>query len=69
MEKTIKIEGMACMHCAASVKKALEEVAGVQSVTVDLENKCAVVTLNGEIADCALASAITAIGFEVLGVE
>ena len=69
MEKKIKIEGMACMHCAASVKNALEAVAGVQSATVDLEDKSAVVTLRGEVTNSALAEAVTAIGFEVLGVE
>ena len=29
MEKTLKIEGMMCMHCAGRVKKALEAVPGV----------------------------------------
>ena len=69
MEKKIKIEGMACMHCAASVKNALEAVAGVQAATVDLEDKSAVVTLRGEVTNGALAEAVTAIGFEGLGVE
>ncbi len=37
MEKTLKIGGMSCQHCVASVKKALEGVRGVSRVEVDLE--------------------------------
>ena len=51
MQKKIKIEGMACAHCAASVENALKSVTGVQSAQVCLEDKCAVVTLNEAVAD------------------
>ena len=34
---TIKIKGMMCSHCEATVKKALEEVPGVISATADHE--------------------------------
>lgn len=37
MEKTIRIRGMSCQHCVASVKKALEGLKGVSQVQVDLE--------------------------------
>ena len=30
MEKTMKIEGMMCQHCEATVKKALEGLDGVR---------------------------------------
>lgn len=33
---TIKIDGMTCNHCTAMVKKNLEKLPGVESVTVDL---------------------------------
>jgi copper chaperone len=32
----LKVEGMTCTHCSAAVKRALEAVAGVQSVDVNL---------------------------------
>ncbi|GAB4390440.1 MAG: copper ion binding protein [Thermodesulfovibrionales bacterium] len=35
-EKTIKIEGMSCMHCVANVKKALEGVEGVSDAKVEI---------------------------------
>ena len=35
MEKTLKVEGMMCMHCEATVKKALEAIDGVAEATAD----------------------------------
>ncbi len=34
----LKITGMTCGHCQAAVKSALESVAGVRAVHVDLKN-------------------------------
>lgn len=33
------VEGMSCMHCVASVKKAVGALNGVDKVDIDLENK------------------------------
>jgi len=30
---------MTCMHCAGNVKKAVESVAGISNVSVDLDEK------------------------------
>ena len=40
---TIKVTGMTCGHCVASVTKALQKVPGVQSADVSLEKAQAVV--------------------------
>ena len=37
MQKTMKIEGMMCPHCEAAVKKALEELEGVEAAEVSHE--------------------------------
>ncbi|MCH5324241.1 MAG: heavy metal translocating P-type ATPase [Eubacterium sp.] len=58
MEKTMKIEGMMCGHCEATVKKALEEVAGVTAAAVSHENGTAVVTLATDVADDVLKKAV-----------
>lgn len=34
---TIKIKGMSCGHCVASVTKALSNIAGIREVEVSLE--------------------------------
>lgn len=33
---SLKIEGMSCGHCVASVRRALEGIAGVQAERVDV---------------------------------
>ena len=35
----IKIKGMSCNHCVASIQKALSALEGVKSVDVSLENE------------------------------
>lgn len=64
MKKTIKIEGMMCMHCVAHVTKALNAIDGVQA-QVSLENKCAEVTLSKPIEDSVLKAAVEEAGYEV----
>ena len=65
MVRTIGVEGMMCPHCVAHVKKALEGVTGVPSADVDLDAKCATVTLSEDVADQALTDAIVDAGYEV----
>ncbi|QVL50581.1 MAG: heavy-metal-associated domain-containing protein [Thiocapsa sp.] len=38
MTQTLRITGMSCGHCVRAVTAALESVAGVESVAVDLES-------------------------------
>ena len=63
-ETTLKIEGMSCGHCKMSVEKALQAIAGVVSVSVDLEKKEALVTGTAERE--ALVKAVEDIGFDVV---
>lgn len=48
MEKILKIDGMSCNHCVATVKNALESVDGVTNAEVSLDEKQAVVTGNAD---------------------
>ena len=67
VKKTVKIEGMMCMHCVAHVKKALEALEGAAEVEVSLEDKQA--TLTGDVSDEAIRAAVTEAGYEVTGIE
>ena len=58
MTKTIKIEGMMCGHCEATVKKALEALSQVDSAEVSHEAGTAVVTLNSDVSDDVLKKAV-----------
>ena len=69
MKKTLKVEGMMCMHCEARVKKALEAVPGVESAVADHTMGTAVVTLSAPVEDAVLRAAVEAQDYKVLGVE
>lgn len=47
-EIKLKVEGMTCGHCQMTVKKALENVKGVKSAEVDLENNSAIVNYKSD---------------------
>ena len=68
MTKTMKIKGMMCAHCEATVKKALEALVGVESAVVSHVSGTAVVTADN-ISDEVLKDAVAAKGYEVLGIE
>ncbi len=69
MTKTLKVEGMMCMHCEATVKKALEALEGVAEAKVSHTEGTAVVTLTADVADETLKAAVEAKDYKVLGVE
>lgn len=64
MTKTLKIEGMMCPHCEATVKKALEEVDGVMSAEVSHTEGKAEVTLSKDIPLEALQKAVEDKGYK-----
>ena len=61
---TLNIEAMSCASCVGRVDKALAEVPGVLSVTVNLAAETALVTyLEGAVAPADLMAASAAIGY------
>ena len=69
MTKTIKIEGMMCAHCEATVKKALEAIDGVAEAKVSHVDGTAVVELTADVANETLKAAVEAKDYTVLGIE
>ena len=69
MTKTVKIQGMMCAHCEASVKKAMEALPFVETAEVSHEAGTAVLTLKGEADENAVKAAVEAKGFTFLGIE
>jgi copper chaperone CopZ len=61
MTTTLKVTGMTCMHCVGAVKKALEQVPGVETAEVSLDKAQAVVT--GEADVQAMVAAIKEEGY------
>jgi Cu2+-exporting ATPase len=66
MTKTMKIEGMMCPHCEATVKKTLEAFSQVNSAVVSHEEGTAVLTLNQDVSDDELKKAVEDAGYKVL---
>lgn len=69
MERTMKINGMMCGHCEASVKKALEALDGVEEAIVSHESGTAVVRTSVEIADEILKNSVEAKDYEVTAIQ
>ena len=67
MNKTIKIEGMSCEKCVAHVKDALEEVSGIEKVTVDLKEGKAVIEGN-DVSDEVIKEVIEDEGYDVISI-
>ena len=68
MTKTMNIEGMMCSHCEATVKKALENLAQVQSAEVSHEKNTAVVTLTEPVEDDVLKKAVEDKDYKVISI-
>lgn len=69
MNKTMIIEGMMCEHCTGRVQKALKEIAGVESVTMSLQNKSAELVVSAKVEDEVLKAAVTDAGYEVVEIK
>ena len=69
MKKTMKIEGMMCCHCEATVKKALEALDGVTSAEVSHENGTAVLELSRDVSDDLLKKTVEEKDYKVAGME
>ena len=69
MEKTLKIKGMMCGHCEASVKKALEALPEVDEALVSHQEGTAVVKLNAEVADDVLKKTVDDKDYEVTSIQ
>ncbi|MBK8457367.1 MAG: heavy-metal-associated domain-containing protein [Phyllobacteriaceae bacterium] len=65
MDVTLRIEGMSCGGCAASVEKALR-AAGASEIRVDLEKGKAYAHADGSVAADDLRQAVDDAGYEAV---
>ena len=68
MTKNMKIDGMMCEHCEATVKKALEAVAGVENAEVSHLSGTAKVTLSADVADDELRQVVEKKDYTVVSI-
>ena len=62
---TIKVKGMSCQHCQASVTEALKGIEALSDVSVNLEKGEASFSSSGEVDMARITAAIRDIGFDV----
>ena len=55
--------GMTCDHCAASVREEITEIAGVESVDVDVASGAVAVTSAGPVERAAVEAAVVEAGY------
>ena len=68
MKKVMKIDGMMCSHCTGTVTQVLNAIDGV-TADVSLEDKCAYITLDKDVADEVLSKAVADAGYKVKGIK
>lgn len=68
MKKIVKVEGMHCQHCQATVEKVLSGLQGVSSAKVDLDKKTATVSLESDVSDDVLMQTVNEAGFQAISV-
>ena len=66
---TVRIEGMMCEHCEATVKKVLEALPFVESAEVSHTAGTAVLTLSGTPEEAAIKAAVEDEDYTFLGME
>lgn len=66
--KTVIVEGMTCEHCKAWVEKSINDIDGA-AARVNLKKKEAVVSLEKEISDDQIRSAIEKVGYKVVEIR
>ncbi|WP_406381959.1 heavy-metal-associated domain-containing protein [Streptomyces sp. NBC_01618] len=64
-ESTYTVTGMACGHCAKSVTEELERIAGVTTVTVDVDGGTVVVTSDRDLKTADVRAAVEDAGYEL----
>jgi copper chaperone len=60
---TYSVPGMSCEHCRTAITAEVSQLAGVESVEIDLEDKLVVV--RGDAVDAAVRAAIDVAGYDV----
>lgn len=67
-QKTVIIEGMTCGHCKSRVEKTINDIDGA-AAKVNLKKKKAVISLEAEISDEQIRSAIENAGYKVIEIR
>ena len=62
---TYTVTGMTCGHCVASVTEEVQEIPGVENVTVDLPTGGLTITSAEPLDDAAVQAAVEEAGYQL----
>lgn len=65
-EINLKVNGMECNGCENRIKKALENIDGVENVTANHERGMVTITLKEEIEETLLEKTVENLGYEII---
>ena len=63
---TYTVSGMTCGHCVASITEEVQEIAGVESVAVDLPTGAVTITSAESLNDDVVRAAVEEAGYTVV---
>jgi len=63
--QTYTVTGMTCGHCVASVSEEVQEIPGVQDVSVVLETGAVTVNSEQGVEDAAMKAAVEEAGYQM----
>ena len=71
MKKKILVEGMHCASCASNVERSLKKLPGIDSVSVSMMTKKAIVEFSDDskISEDDLKKAVSRAGYKAISVE
>lgn len=64
----IKVNGMMCGHCEASVKKALEAIDGIELAEPSHKNDTVTITSSKDIDEAVIKAAVSGAGYSYVGI-
>lgn len=67
-KKKVVVEGMSCEHCKDRVERSIDEIDGAAG-KVNLRKKEAIVSMEREVSDEEIRTAIERAGYQVVSVE
>ena len=62
---TVTVTGMTCGHCAASVREEIGEIAGVQTVEVDVASGVVTIASDTPVDTSAIKNAVEEAGYQL----
>lgn len=67
IERVYRVPDVSCQHCVKAITDELDRIAGVQSVTVDIESKLVTVQAAADVSDEQLRAGVEEAGYDIAG--